>query len=181
MLVQHCPPFLPVKVTAASQWKRWMFSRRLLVNKITSLQTHNMCTQKPNNCCKTKGKLPALPLQFNSTGRFMHTILFVCRGEEHEAYCMSGAIYQTLLQSLYWLSMSMHSKECQQRYSQRRRREVCQKWEISRIQNCRGEVEYILPSLSVATAQLLLQYMHIISCRQYVMMKGNTTVNKRNR
>lgn len=61
-----------------------------------------------------QGEAPLLPLQFNTTGRFMHTIVFVCRVEEHEAYCISRAIYQTLLWSLYWLSMSTNSKKGQQ-------------------------------------------------------------------
>lgn len=95
-----------------------------------------MCAhRKENKCCESKREAPSLPLQFNSAGRFMHTILFVCRVGEREAYCMSSAIYQTLLCSLYWLSMSTRSerkkKRSQQRYSHRRSIKVCQKWEIS--------------------------------------------------
>lgn len=47
---------------------------------------------------------PSLPLQFNTTRRFMHTILFV----EHTAYSMSGAIYQiSSVQSV--LIVSVHT------------------------------------------------------------------------
>lgn len=58
MLVQHCPPCLPVKGTTALQWKRLMCSRYLLVNNITSSETRNACSQKENKCCESKGKLP---------------------------------------------------------------------------------------------------------------------------
>lgn len=142
MLVQHCPPCLLVKGTAALHWKRLMCARYHLVN-ITSLENSQCVLTEGKQMLWEQREAPLLPLQFNSTGRFMHTIQFVCRVGEHEAYCMSRAIYQTLLCSLYWLSMSAHSKKSQQSYSHRRSIKVCQKWEISCGKKCEGEVENV--------------------------------------
>lgn len=123
-------------------WKRLMCTRYLLVNNITSSENSQCVLTEGKQMLWEQREAPLLPLQFNSTGRFMHTILFVCRVEEREAYCMSRAIYQTLLCSLYWLSMSTHS-ESRQRYSHRRSVKVCRKWEISCGKKCEGGVEHV--------------------------------------
>lgn len=88
--------------------KRLMCSGQLPANEITSLQTYKCMHTEVKQTPRDQRQAPSPPLQFTSTERFMRTILFVCGAEEHKEYCMSGAIYQTLLQSVYWLSASIH-------------------------------------------------------------------------
>lgn len=127
VLVQLCPACLPVKGTAALHWKRLMCTRYLAVNNITSLENLLCEPKERKQMLWEQREAPQLPLQFNSAGRFMHTILFVCRVEKHETYWMSRAIYQTPLYNLYWLSMSTQSKKSCESYSHRGRIKVCGK------------------------------------------------------
>lgn len=117
MLVHRCPPCLLVKGTTAVQRKRLMCSGHLPLNKITSLQTYNVCTLKPNKYCETEGKLPCclsnspaqedLCIQYCLFAEPKHTRHIVCKEQ----------FIKTLLQSLYWLSVFTRSKECQWGYS----------------------------------------------------------------
>ena len=127
-----------------------------------------MCAhRKENKCCESKREAPSLPLQFNSAGRFMHTILFVCRVGEREAYCMSSAIYQTLLCSLYWLSMSTRSerkkkKEPAEIFTQEEYKSLS---EMRNILWCVKEERNIQPP-ALFIQPVVLQYSPI-NCRQY--------------
>lgn len=58
MLVQHCPPCLPVRGTAA------LHRRKINALQISPGKQHYIlkklavCSQKENKCCESKGKLP---------------------------------------------------------------------------------------------------------------------------
>lgn len=110
MLVQCCPPCLLVRGTTALHWIRLMCSRYLPVNNITSSENLQCVFTEGKQILWEQSEAPLLPLHFNTPGRFMHTILFVCWVEERKEYYTSRAIYQTRLCSLYWLSVSTHSK-----------------------------------------------------------------------
>lgn len=79
----------------------------LHVNKMTSISNVQCVHRSQTNAVKSKGSFLAAS-ECTSAGRFMHTILFVCKVEEH----MSAAIYQTPLaacrpidcQSPHWTS-----------------------------------------------------------------------------